>query len=488
MEKNNLNSHEEVEDEMHADKEVKVQLEKKLTLFNGITIIVGCIIGSGIFVSPKGVLQEVGSIGASLIIWTFCGLFSLIGSYCYAELGTMIRDSGADYAYIYRAFGGFPAFLRLWIECIIVRPIIITIVSLAFAKYVVYPFFPECTSPRIAEQFLAAACILILTFINCMSVRLATIVQNVFTIGKCSALVLIILTGIVQICTGRVESFTPEVLWEGTTTDVTKIALSCYSGLFAYNGWHYLNNMIEEMKNPKRDLPLAICISCIFCTAIYVLTIIAYHSTVTVPEMLYTPAVAVLFAKKTYGIYWWWIIPVFVSMSTFGTVNGLLFTSSRLTYVAGRKGHMPKIMNMVQSTRATPVPAVIFTSVISLLGLLSTDIYILINYMGFVNWLAIGMSVVILLYLRRKEPNAERPIKVWIGFPIIYVTFTAVILSFAFYASPRESILGILIILTGVPVYLVCVVWKDKPKKFIRLIDGFTKVSQKLFLILPEEN
>ena len=99
-----------------------VKLKAEMTLLNGITVIVGCIIGSGIFVSPTGVLASTGSINLSLVVWTICGFFTMIGAYCYAELGCMIRKSGADYAYIHVTFGPLAAFVRLWIECVIVRP------------------------------------------------------------------------------------------------------------------------------------------------------------------------------------------------------------------------------------------------------------------------------------------------------------------------------------------------------------------------------
>lgn len=136
-----------------------VKLERKITLVNGITVIVGSIIGSGIFVSPKGVLKEIGSVGGSLIIWLACGMFSMVGAYCYTELGTCITKSGADYAYIHQAFGPFPAFLRLWVECMIVRPCSIAVVALTFANYVIDPLFPQCPQPAIAVRLLAAICI-----------------------------------------------------------------------------------------------------------------------------------------------------------------------------------------------------------------------------------------------------------------------------------------------------------------------------------------
>ena len=167
----------------------KVGLKKTITLVNGVTIIVGSIIGSGIFISPKGfsinyiinrvwfificfirfcfylpqpgVQQQVGSVGLSLIVWVFGGLFSMCGAYCYAELGTLIHESGADYAYIMQAMGKFVAFLRLWVECVVVRPVTSTLIALAFSNYIIYPLFDNSPSdiPDSAIRLLAVVCL-----------------------------------------------------------------------------------------------------------------------------------------------------------------------------------------------------------------------------------------------------------------------------------------------------------------------------------------
>lgn len=134
-------------------------LKPKMTLLNGVTVIVGSIIGSGIFVSPKGVSEGTGSVGLSLVVWVVSGIFSMVGAYCYAELGCMITKTGADYAYIMESFGPFVAFLRLWVECMIVRPCSQAIVALTFSFYVLRPLYPDCEPPDTAIRFLACLCI-----------------------------------------------------------------------------------------------------------------------------------------------------------------------------------------------------------------------------------------------------------------------------------------------------------------------------------------
>jgi len=325
---------------------------------------------------------------------------------------------------------------------------------------------------------------LILTVVNCADVKWATRVQDVFTYAKVLALILIIITGIVQIARGKTEYF--QAPFEGTILNVGSLSLAFYQGLFAYNGWNYLNYVIEELKDPHRNLPKAIFISCILVTVVYVLTNIAYFTTVSPEGVLTASAVAVTFSVKLYGVMWW-IMPVFVALSTFGGVNGILFTTARLFFVGSQEGHMPKILSMVQINRLTPAPAVMFMGLSSLVYLCSTNMYALINYVAFVNWLSIGLSVVALLYFRWKRPDMNRPIRVHIAYPIVYVVCSVFLVVVPLYASPVETGLGCLIIASGIPVYWIFVCWKSKPKSWERLLDRCTIGLQKILLVVPEE-
>lgn len=455
-----------------------VGLKPKMTLLNGITVIVGSIIGSGIFISPTGVLQNTGSVGMSLIVWVTSGIFSMVGAYCYAELGCMIQKTGADYAYIMVTFGPFLAFMRLWVECLIVRPCSQTIVALTFSVYIMKPFFPTCDPPDESARLLAGVCILVLTFINCWNVKWATRVQDIFTAAKLFALAVIIITGFVQLGKGQTQYFT----FDNTEKDLSNIALSFYSGLFAYNGWNYLNFVIEELKDPVKNLPKAIYISISLVTVVYVLTNVAFYTTLSPAEVLGSSAVAVTFADRMYRPVEF-LIPVFVALSTFGSVNGILFTSSRLFYAGALEGQMPEILTMIQITRMTPTPAVLFMAFLSLVYLGSSNIFALISYVGFATWISIGLAVACVPWLRYTAPDLERPIKVNLIWPILYIIATIIITVVPMFAAPIETGIGVAIISTGIPVYLIFIKMK-KPAPIRRWLNNMTVSLQKLMMVV----
>lgn len=231
-----------------------------------VNVIIGVMIGSGIFVSPTKALEYSGSVGMCLVVWTVCGVISLLGALSFAELGTVVPRSGAEYAYLLECFkdthkfwGPLPAFVCAWVYVVVLRPAEIAVIVLTFAEYAIQPFGPligldqmTADSKEDIIKLVSLIALGLITYINLSSVKLYVRINNIFGVCKVIACLIIIVGGIYELSIGNTKNLSSG--FKGTTSNPGFIALAFFNGLWAYDGWSSVTTITEEIKEPEKSV------------------------------------------------------------------------------------------------------------------------------------------------------------------------------------------------------------------------------------------
>ncbi|XP_010877048.2 b(0,+)-type amino acid transporter 1-like [Esox lucius] len=459
----------------------KFSLKRDVGLIGAVSLVAGTMIGSGIFMSPQSVLINIGSPGGSLVIWATCGLLAVLGSLCYAELGTVIQESGGEYIYILRTSGPVLAFMLIFTSVTFVRPAGVAGISLSFAEYAVAPFYQDCPAPELVVKCVAAAGIVLTATINCLNVRFAMSVQVFFMVAKVLALSVIIISGVVLLIRGENASF--EDSFKGTNVGINPIGIAFYQGLWSYDGWNNLNYVTEELKRPGVNLPRAVMIAIPMVTLLYLLVNVSYLAAMTPRELMSSSAVAVTWGNKVLGS-WGWVMSIAAALSAFGSLNGTFFSGGRVCFVAAREGHMPDILAMAHVNRLTPSPALIFTTAISLLVLIPGDFQSIVNFFSFTAWFFYAITLSGLLYLKIKKPELPRPYKVPIVIPILVLLAAIFLVLAPVIDNPAIEYLYVtLFILSSVLVYVPFIHYKICPG----LLEKLTVFLQLFLEVAPAD-
>ena len=431
------------------------ELRRTLTLRDLIVIVVGTVIGSGIFLTPGAVVRSAGSGGMALTVWVVGGALSLLGALTFAELGAANPDSGGMYTYLRDAFGPLPAFLYGWTMFLVIGSGSLATLGAAFPRYV----SALVTLSPAASKAIAVSMIACVTALNIRGTRQSADVQGVATAVKVGIIVL--LAALLIATTGR-----------GTRTDVwwpERLSVSTLAGaatgmigvLWAYEGWQYVTFSAGETVDPQRTFARGIVIGTTLLVGIYVLANVGYLCALGVDGVASSQRVASDAAGAALGPAAGRILAAVILVSIFSAANGLTLTLPRLFFAMARDGVFFERLATVHPTFGTPAPAILGTALWSAVLVLSGSFEQLLTYVVFMSWLWFAAAALSLVAFRRRRPKARRPFRTP-GYPLtpaLFICAAVVIVINTIVAQPAQSLIGLGIALAGVPAY---VVWRHR--------------------------
>lgn len=436
-----------------------LERHKTLTFLNGLSLVVGLIIGSGIFSSPAQVNLNAGSYGASLIVWGVSGLLVWTGAASYAELGGAIPLNGGSQVYLSKIYGELAGFLFSWCAVFVLKPGSSAIIAIIFGEYVVRAIVGADEAPLAwPNKAVAILGLALVTVLNCVSTKVGTRLGDVLMFTKFLALLAITIIGIVLAATGA----SPNTEWKtqewfaGTSHDPSAWAVALYAGLWAYDGWDNTNYVVGELVNPNRDLPRIIHTAMPLVLLSYLAANISYI--LVLPKQVITSSntIAVKFGSVVFGSAGSVILALIVSASCLGALNAQTFTSGRLVHAAGKEGFLPAFLGntgMPGGTGLTPINAMAANAVLTTAYILVGEFGTLITFSGVAAYTFYFLTVLGLIILRIREPYLERPYRTWITTPVIFCCVSLFLLSRAVFAKPAQVGIVLGFVAVGVPVY-----------------------------------
>ncbi|MGH9159060.1 MAG: APC family permease [Vicinamibacteraceae bacterium] len=426
-------------------------LPRKLGFFDGASLLVGSVIGSGIFVVPSLIAQRVPEPGLVLGIWIFSGVLVLCGALTLAELGTMLPHSGGLYVYMREAYGPFWAFLYGWTIMAVAIPSSIAALTSAFLLYFEL-FIPL---PWLAEKAVGILLLVGLALVNARGAKQGAGVQNLFTVLKVAGLVALVGTAIVTM-RGEPRHFLPLLPDELSGGLLTAIGLAMISTLFAYDGWHFVGFVAGEIRDPQRNVPRSIILGVLIIIVVYMSANLAYIFVLGQPRIASSTRVAADAMSAMIGPTGATLIALVILCSTFGAISANVLAAPRVLFAMGRDGQLFSGLATVHPRYETPSTAIwalaIWAGVLTLTG----GYEHLITMSGFANFIFFTMIVLSVAVLRRTHPEWERPYRVT-GYPWTMILFVLVSSAFVLNTlveSTRSSLMGLGLLLLGVPFYL----------------------------------
>ncbi len=485
-----------------AQSQEGTQFKRELKLLDSTMIVIGSMIGSGIFIVSADMSRTLGSPGYLLLTWLITGAITVIAALSYGELAGMMPHVGGLYAYLREEYGPLLGFLYGWTSFLVIQTGTIAAVAVAFAKFtsVLIPSLGEQNVLFVvaglkisAAQVLAIASIAVLTYINMRGVRRGKLVQNVFTVTKTLALIGLIILGILVGRNIMAMHLNFSELWNASWTHLAggkvvlieslsgpmllaAIGVASVGSLFSSDAWYDITFAAGEVVNPRKTIPLSLLFGTLTVTILYILANLAYIMTLPLHG---TPAghtvmaqgiqfaaddrVGTAAAAMIFGAPAAIIMAILIMISTFGCNNGLILSGPRVYYAMARDKVFFKKAGKLND-RAVPGSALLFQGIWASLLCLSGTYSDLLDYVIFAVLIFFILTIAGIFVLRKKRPDAERPYKAF-GYPFLpalYVLTAAAIAVDLLMFKPDYTWPGMIIVLIGVPVYYI---WRSASKR-----------------------
>jgi len=471
------------------------ELVKGLGLTSATTLVMGSMIGSGIFLVSAEIAREVNSPGLLILAWAITGFMTIVGALSYGELAAMMPKAGGQYVYLRESLGPLWGFLYGWTLFLVIQTGTIAAVSVAFGRFLGH-FFPAVSADWIwhiakvptwqvtsqitlggmdvglnRQNLAGIVIVILLSVINIFGLKTGAAVQNVFTVAKVSALFLLVVAGIfLHNPQAIAANFTDFWRWGALHSAsgpvggpfvgvLTILAVAQVGSLFSADAWNNVTFTAGEVKNPKRNLPLSLAIGTGVVILLYIAANFVYLSVLPLDSIKHAPAdrVGTAALQQMLGPSAAGIMAFAILISTFGCCNGLILAGARVYYAMAKDGLFFKSTSAIQPRYHTPKNALIVQCIWTCILCLSGTYNDLLNYVIFAVLVFYILTIAGLFVLRRKRPDAERPYRAF-GYPVlpaIYIVMALFIDVVLLRYKPQYTWPGLVIVLLGVPVYLI---------------------------------
>jgi len=426
------------------------RMPRSVGLLQTVAVSVGVAIGSGIFRVPATVAGQLGTPGPILLCWVLGGVIALCGALTVAELAGALPRSGGIFAYLLEAYGPMPAFLFGWTELVVIRASALGAIATIFAEYLGY-FLPF--SPR-EVRYVAAAAIVVIGAINYLGVQRAAVLQSATTVLKYAALLAL---GLLAFTArgGSGSHFTPA--WSAGVS-LSLLATALIPVLWTYDGWADPATMAGEIADPQRNLPRALIAGALCVTLVYLVVNVGFLYALSPAQMAGSRLIASTVASRIplLGTAWTAAIAAAVILSAFSGLNASMMTGSRVFFAMADRGLFFRGVARVSPRFSSPSVAIWLATVLGVAYVLENDFAQLADKFILGIWPFYALTVAAVFVLRRTRPDLPRPYRVW-GYPMVPAIFllaSVFMVANALVTDPHDTVVTLVIILTGIPVYL----------------------------------